>query len=168
MRRHGVVTLEDWKEHRHESTGILDPAKAGLYDDRSKGHTSPGHRSHTSGSPLATATPTAMAAVDGRCDRVTPVVPSRRHGLDDASEVPADFEGGLGHRGGIVRVQHVQEVPDVGNQDRGHGDHSPRAGRSFGGTRTLIDRAMPGSLAMRPFFSRVKTIWWTVGGVTLK
>lgn len=43
-----------------------------------------------------------------------------------------------------------------------------KQGSSSAGTLIRIDRAIPGSLVMNPFFSSVRIIWWTDGGETRK
>src|ERR1700704_3442378 len=43
-----------------------------------------------------------------------------------------------------------------------------KTGRSSGGTRTSMLRGTPGWRRMRPARSRLRTIWWTEGGVTPK
>jgi hypothetical protein len=45
---------------------------------------------------------------------------------------------------------------------------SSRGGSSAGGTRSRIERALPGVRPMRPRFSSARTIEWTLGGVTRK
>jgi hypothetical protein len=83
------------------------------------------------------------------------ILASKRGFTPEAKRVAADYG-----------IKVVALVPRHRGFDRL--DMCCKTGRSSGGTRTSMLRGTPGWRRMRPARSRLRTIWWTEGGVTPK